>query len=134
MEEEFTKESITKFLDSLHTKLSALCASSRKEASAVESEYDKVDKILENWKAQSLIILNNTMTVAFNTIFPLEGKVTEWNKSYKGDAEVMKGIQRLSTLLSEWKEYVKAHIMKHPLLTVNEYSKYEEIKKALEQP
>ncbi len=52
------------------------------------------------------------------------------NKTYKTDTEMMKAIQKLVSLLTEWKEFVKLHIAKNPLLTVNEYSKYEELKKA----
>ena len=52
------------------------------------------------------------------------------NKIYKTDTEIMKAIQKLVSLLTEWKEYVKLHIAKNPLLTVTEYTKYEELKKA----
>ena len=132
MEEELARDNILKYLNLLYNKLSVLCESNRKEAQAVESDYDKVDKILENWKNQSLIILNEAMTNVFNDkTFALKEKVVEWNKTYKNDSEIIKAIKRLSTLLSEWREYVKAHIMKNPLLTVDEYSKYEDIKKAL---
>eukprot|EP00831_Metopus_contortus_P032410 TRINITY_DN26191_c0_g2_i1.p1 TRINITY_DN26191_c0_g2~~TRINITY_DN26191_c0_g2_i1.p1 ORF type:complete len:109 (+),score=35.70 TRINITY_DN26191_c0_g2_i1:117-443(+) len=60
----------------------------------------------------------------------VEEKIIEWNKIYKADAEMMKAVQRLVSLLTEWKEFVKLHIAKNPLLTVTEYTKYEEIKKA----
>ncbi len=130
-EAEFSKEEIVKFLNMLHAELSALCTSIKKEIAPVEDNYDKVDQLLEKWKTQSLIVLQEATSTALNKKpFILEEKVVEWSKIYKTDPEVTKNIQKLVMLLSEWKEYVKLHIAKNPLLTANEYSKYEEIKKA----
>ena len=44
---------------------------------------------------------------------------------------MMKTIQKLVSLLMEWKEFVKMHISKNPLLTITEYTKYEELKKSV---
>jgi len=130
-ETEFTRDEILKFLATLGNELTNLCGNIKKEISTVEDNYDKVEQCLEKWKNQSLTILQEVSNTTLNKKpIVIEEKIVEWNKTYKLDPEISKVIQKLVILLSDWKEYVKLHISKNPLLTINEYSKYEEIKKA----